>query len=148
MGVAVGMSVGINVAVAGKVTVGVSVGVDISPVPPVPAGGFRNAKNTTMAAKTISTARMPTAAGRLKVTSGMRLACTDLSAFFTTLASGRGVNSVPHTRQRVALSLKRVPHVGHIFVLFEVGAGLIGAEIIPLNVFANFLLWSPCKMLS
>jgi len=78
----------------------------------------------------------------------MRLACTDLSAFFTTLASGRAVNSVPHTRQRVALSLKRVPHVGHIFVLFEVGSGLIRAEIIPLNVFANFLLQITIKTAS
>ena len=53
------------------------------------------------------------AAGKLSVTSGMRLACTTVSAFFA-LVAAFVLSSVPHTRQRVAFSLRRVPHVGQI----------------------------------
>src|SRR5689334_14755125 len=130
-----------NVAVAGSVAVGVSVGVAVSPElsAPAPLPPDLRANNTTTAAITIITARIPTAAGSVSVISGIRLACTDRSALRTTFGSGRGENSVPHTRQRVALSLNRVPHVGQIFVLFEVLSGLIRAEIIPSNFFDHFL---------
>jgi hypothetical protein len=129
-----------NVAVDGRVAVGVSVGVGVSPELRAvwPAAPDLNAKNMITPATTMTTARMPTAAGSVSVISGMRLACTDRSAFRTTFGSGRGENSVPHTRQRVALSLRRVPQVGQIFVLFEVLSGLIRAEIIPSNFLAHF----------
>lgn len=65
----------------------------------------------------MTTTSTPTAAGKLNVTCGKRLACTDFSVFFTTLAWGCTVNSVPHTRQRTAFSLRRVPQVGQTFVL-------------------------------
>ena len=107
-------------AVAGSVAVGVSDGVGVSTTSKVPFGAFaRNEKNATDAATMITTARIPTAAGKLKVTRGMRLACTDFSTFFAALGSGLAVNSVPHTKQRVAFSLKRVPQVGQTFVLME-----------------------------
>lgn len=128
-----------SVAVAGKVTVGVSVGVGISPAAFVPPPSPRLIANRTItAAMTTTAARMPTAAGRLKVISGMRLAWIDLSTFLTAFGSGLEVNSAPHTRQRVAFSLKRVPQVGQIFVFDEVVSGFIRAEIIPLNDFINF----------
>jgi hypothetical protein len=73
----------------------------------------------------ITTVRIPSAAGKLKVTTGIRLACTDFSTFFAALGSGFAVNSVPQTRQRVAFSLKRVPQVGQIFVLVELVSRLI-----------------------
>ena len=61
------------------------------------------------------------ATGRLRVTSGMRDPCTAFSDF----AFGLGValNSLPHTTQRVAFSVRRVPHVGQSLV--EVVSGLI-----------------------
>jgi hypothetical protein len=61
----------------------------------------------------------PSAAGNPSVISGIRLACTDLSTFFAAFfcsSAGWADNSVPHTRQRVALSLKRVPQVGQTWV--------------------------------
>ena len=65
----------------------------------------------------------PNMAGRFRVISGKRLPCT------TALAGLEGLSlvasSVPHTRQRVASWLKRVPHVGHNFVDLEVISGLI-----------------------
>jgi hypothetical protein len=70
----------------------------------------------------------------------MRLARTSRSARLITLGSGRDgedevddapPNSVPHTRQRAAFSLRRVPQVGQILVFCEeVDSGLIRAEII------------------
>jgi hypothetical protein len=114
----VGTSVDVGISVAGRVAVGVSVGVAVSTVSNVPSGALaRNEKNATEAAIRTTTTRMPTAAGKLKVTTGMRLACTDFSTFLAALGSGFAVNSVPHTRQRVAFSLRRVPQVGQIFVL-------------------------------
>ena len=113
-------------AVAGNVAVGVSDGVGVIAGSKVPSGALaRNRKNTMTAATTITTATMPTAAGRLNVTTGIRLACTDFSTFFAALGSGFALNSVPHTRQRVALSLKRVPQVGQTFVLLELVSSLI-----------------------
>jgi hypothetical protein len=43
----------------------------------------------------------------------MRLACIPDSAFFDFVAAF-ALSSVPHTKQRVAFSLKRVPQVGQI----------------------------------
>lgn len=121
-----GISVAGSVAVGGWDAVGVSVGVDVSAVSNVPGGAVAIVEKYTIAAAAIiTTARIPTAAGKLKVIAGMRLACTDLSTFFAAFGSGRALNSVPQTRQRVAFSLKRVPQVGQIFVLLEVGSGLI-----------------------
>ena len=126
MGVNVGISVAGSVAVGGCVDVGVRVGVDVSAVSNVPGGALaRNNMNTILAAIMITTAMIPTAAGKLKVTAGMRLACTDFSTFFATFGSGRALNSVPQTRQRVAFSLKRVPQVGQTFVLLGEDSGLI-----------------------
>ena len=123
---AVGISVAGSVAVGDGLAVGVSVGVEVSTVVNVPSGALaRNEKNAIAAAAMITIARIPTAAGRLRLITGMRLACTDLSTFFTTFGSGRALNSVPHTRQRVAFSLRRVPQVGQTFVLLEAGSGLI-----------------------
>ena len=123
---AVGTSVGGIVAVAGRVAVGVSVGVGVSTVSNVPSRAFaRSEKNATDAAIIITTARIPIAAGKLKVTTGMRLACTDFSTFFAAFSSGFAANSVPHTRQRAAFSLKRVPQVGQTFVLVGLDSRLI-----------------------
>jgi hypothetical protein len=106
--------------------VGVSVGVGVSTGSSVPGGRpERNEKNAMDAAIMITTARIPTAAGKLKVTTGMRLACTDFSTFFAAFGSGFAVNSVPQTRQRAAFSLRRVPQVGQIFVLVELVSRLI-----------------------
>ena len=125
--VAVGISVAGRVAVGGWVAVGVSVDVAVSTESKVvPAGRrLRNEKYAMDAATIMTTASTPTAAGKLKVIAGMRLACTDLSLFLTTFGSGLALNSVPQTRQRVAFSLRRVPQVGHIFVLLVVDSGLI-----------------------
>ena len=123
---AVGMSVGGIVAVAGRVAVGVWVVVGVATVSNVPSGALaRNEKNAIDAAIMITTATIPTAAGKLNVTTGMRLACTDFSTFFAAFDSGLAVNSVPQTRQRVAFSLRRVPQVGQIFVLLELVSRLI-----------------------
>lgn len=113
----VGTCVGINVAVAGWVSVGVALGVAVSAVSKVPGGALALREKNTMAAATMTTtASAPTAAGKLMVTTGIRLACTDFSTFLAAFGSGLALNSVPHTRQRIAFSLKRVPHVGQTFV--------------------------------
>ncbi len=122
----VGTSVAGCVAVGSWVAVGVSVGVALSTLSNVPSGAIlRNEKNTIDAATMITSASTPTAAGRLKVIAGMLLACTDLSIFLADFGSGRTLNSVPHTRQRIAFSLKRVPQVGQTFVLLELVSMLI-----------------------
>ena len=136
---AVGTSVAGRVFVGGMVTVGVSEGVgDSSGVRLVPVPVPRVAKNTITEATMITTARIPIAAGRLSLISGMRLAWTDFSDFLASFCSGLAVNSVPHTRHRVAFSLRRVPQVGQTFVLLEVGSRVIRAEIIPSNDFTHF----------
>lgn len=120
--------------------VGVSEGVGVSGLSNVPTGALARTVKKTIAPTAMTTAsKMPTAAGKLSFTSGRRLACTVFSLFLTDLGLlGCAVNSVPHTRQRRALSLRRVPQVGQTFVLLEVGSGLIRAEIIPSNRNANF----------
>ena len=65
--------------------------------------------------------RSPKIAGKLSVTSGSR---------FVRISGSRSVllfwsNSVPHTRQRVALSLNRVPQTGQSFVDEGFFSGLI-----------------------
>ena len=123
---AVGISVGGRVAVGTRDAVGVEEGVGVSAVSKVPGGALaRSEKKTIAAAATMTTARMPMAAGRLRRTSGIRLACTDFSVFFTALGAGCAVNSVPHTRQRTAFSLRRVPQVGQTFVLLDVDSEAI-----------------------
>jgi hypothetical protein len=57
----------------------------------------------------------PSAAGRLSVTSGMRLACIPVSVFLD-FGAAFAVSSVPHTGHLVAFSLKRVPQVGQTLV--------------------------------
>ena len=72
---AVGTSVAGRVFVGGMVTVGETVGVgDSSGVKLVAVPPLLKAKNTTTDAIMITTARIPTAAGRLNLISGMRLA--------------------------------------------------------------------------
>jgi hypothetical protein len=62
----------------------------------------------------------PKTAGRLKVIWGRRLPWTAFDGFdgLSLVAS-----SVPHTRQRTASSLCRVPQVGHTIVDFEFFSG-------------------------
>ena len=71
----VGISVAGCVEVEGWVAVGVSVGVAVSTESNVPSGAiFRNEKNAMNATIMMTTARIPTAPGKLKVIAGMRLA--------------------------------------------------------------------------
>src|SRR5512140_3496968 len=109
--VGTGVSVGVDVMVAVAVGLPATVGV-ISCDPPRPA---LRPKYTTAAPMIRISRRAPTAAGRLSVISGMRLACMPVSTLFDFRAAF-AVNSVPHTRQRVAFSLNRVPQVGQTFV--------------------------------
>ena len=53
------------------------------------------------------------ATGRLKVIAGIRLPLT-FDGLFPLVACV--VKELPHTKQRSASSLTRVPHTGHIFV--------------------------------
>ena len=119
---AVGISVAGRVLVGGMVAVGVSVGVPV--ISGASAfGSLGTTKNVTAAAMMMTIARTPKAAGRLSRISGMRLACTDFSAFLAAFGAGCALNSVPQTRQRDAFSLKRVPQVGQTFVLLlEIGS--------------------------
>jgi hypothetical protein len=57
----------------------------------------------------------------------MRLACTAL--FLDLFVSAVDLSSLPHTRQRVAFSLKRVPQVGQSFVTAVGVSGLIEAGL-------------------
>ncbi len=111
------MSVGISVPVGVivGVLVGVNTGVGSCNFPPMPAC---RAKYTTAAPINNINTNAPRAAGRLSVISGMRPGCTATSVFFA-LVSAFAVNSVPHTRQRVAFSVKRVPQVGQTLAFCE-----------------------------
>ena len=113
MGASVGKGVMVDVGVIVAVAVGLptAVGVMIC-VPPTPT---RKPKYTTAAPTSRINTSAPSAAGRLSLTSGMRLACMPVSTFFD-FGAAFAVSSVPHTRQRVAFSLKRVPQVGQTFV--------------------------------
>ena len=115
--VAVGVSVAGKVAVAVSDGVGDSLGVGVSSVENV-CGSFGTRKNVRPTATAITTNNAPMAAGRLRVNFGMDAACTERSVFWAAaFASVLGANSVPHTRQRTAFSLRRVPQVGQTFVL-------------------------------
>ena len=113
--VSVGRAVGGRVSVAVGVIVGVSVAVPsaVGSVIVAPVSPDRRLKYTAAAPTSRMSVRAPSAAGRLNVISGMRLACMPVSAFFD-FAEAFAVISVPQTRQRVALSLRRVPQVGQI----------------------------------
>jgi hypothetical protein len=120
--VGVGWRVGVDVSVGVEVMVGVLDGVGPlvgEATEPV----ARSAIKTTTAPMMMKRARNPSAAGRESVSVGMRLPWMILTDF----VSAAGVISVPHTRQRVAVSLNRVPQVGQIFV-FEV-SGLIATAL-------------------
>src|SRR5688572_13344918 len=137
------VSVGINVWVGASVPVGVIVPVadgvtsTVDSVRVVPVRPACRLKYTAAAPINIIVTSAPNAAGRLSVISGIRLAWTFVSAFFDFVVAF-AVSSVPHTRQRVAFSLRRVPQVGHTFVFCDEGSWSIRAEIIPLNPFHPF----------
>ena len=101
--VTVGVIVGVSVAVPSAVG-----SVIVAPVSPE-----RRLKYTAAAPINRMRVSAPSAAGRLSVISGIRLACMPVSAFFD-FAAAFVVISVPQTRHRVAFSLKRVPQVGQI----------------------------------
>jgi hypothetical protein len=75
---------------------------------------LRSTKNTNTAPNPKKKASATRATGKLKVISGIRPACVILS-----IGSAKevllAVRSVLHTGQRTALTLIRVPQVGHIF---------------------------------
>ncbi len=106
---------GVRVTVGVKVTVGVSVIVAVGVVESALIGvDFLFKEKYTRAAPRIKkSAKKPSTAGKLSVISGMRDPWTDLADWALRL----DFNSLPHTRQRVALSLSLVPQVGHNFVL-------------------------------
>lgn len=121
---------GVAVSVAGSVTVavrdavGVSEGVAVSEVSLSAPRGTR--KKVSPAATRMIANNDPMAAGRLSVTCGRLAALTERSACLTALGWGCAPNSVPHTKQRTAFSLRRVPQVGHILVLLEFDSWVIG----------------------
>src|SRR5512138_353859 len=104
------VSVGVAEGVAVWVWVGMAVGLTTRFAALRPA-------YTTVAPTARNRTRRPSATGRLNVTSGMRAAWTDFSAW-RGAADGFafGLRSVPHTGQRTAVSDRRVPQVGHTWV--------------------------------
>ena len=110
--VGVKVTVGEAVGVVVEVAVGVVVGSTTLPVP-------RNTPKTIAAPIAMTTTINPNAVGRLMVTSGIRGVLTDVLVLTFSVA----VKVRPQTRQRVAVSLRRVPHVGQIFPLAEEPAG-------------------------
>ena len=133
-------------AVGASVAITVAVGVDVIVGVPLFAGFValveplvkRKITNTMTAPTTRNKAKRPSTAGRLRVISGMRLACT-VAGF---LASTVGLSSVPHTRQRVALSARRVPQVGQIFVLgVDLVTGLIQKRLYHAKKGEFFATW-------
>jgi hypothetical protein len=101
------VSVGVTVWVGVMVGLGTAVGGWIWLVP-------FSVKYNPAAPMTNKPARMANATGRLSVTSGMRAPWTAFSDFAFDL--GVALNSLPHTTQRVAFSVKRVPQVGQSLV--------------------------------
>ena len=95
------------------VTVGVCVIVGVAVDSRATAPVCCKAKYTKTAPIVRNNASNPRAAGRLTVTSGIRLPCTALDARL--LLSGLP-NSAPQTRQRSASKPTRVPQVGQSFV--------------------------------
>lgn len=108
--------VGVVVGVTVRVTVGVAVGSTTRPV-------SRRVKNTNTAPMPRKRANNIRATGKLNVISGIRLPCT---AFVFCKDFSPPVRLLPHTRQRVASSLTRVPQVGQSFVGFEGISEVIG----------------------
>ncbi len=109
------MAVSVFVAVA--VIVAVSV-VDIAGA----SGVWRKAKKTMIAPMPRNNANKPIAAGRLKDIEGILLPWTTLAAWAVFSIFAR---SAPHTRQRVASSFTRDPHVGHNLVGDVLFSGVI-----------------------
>ena len=105
----VGSLVGTAMVFVGVIVkVGVSVGVVTCPVP------CRIRKIMAAPKPRIKTIR-PKAAGRLSFNSGR---CGPSTGFDFSLFAGVATEKFrPHTRQRVAFSLRRVPHVGQTFVV-------------------------------
>ena len=120
-----GLGSGVKVNVGGasvkvKVGEGVIVTVLVGVDGMTTSGCDRNARKTRIAPIAKNTARSKIATGKLRVTSGILLVCTDLSGF-------PGLSAVPklapQTRQRFASKGTRVPQVGHILV--EVGESVL-----------------------
>jgi len=123
----VGVGWGVEVEVGGngvEVIVGVTVNVAVAVgvIGTTTSGLLRKAKKTMMAPIARKIANKPMAAGRLRVISGIRLPWMALAVF---LGIPVVLRSAPHTRQRVASSLNRVPQVGHNLVGVVVVSGLI-----------------------
>src|SRR5512143_234807 len=114
--VALGASVGscVSVGVADGVAVSVCVGMAVGLTTRFAA--LRPAY-TTVAPTARKSTKSPRATGRLRVTSGIRAAWTDFSAWRgAAVGLAFGLRSVPHTGQRTAVSDRRVPQVGHTWV--------------------------------
>lgn len=122
MGAIVGSRVGVGVLVlvGVRVMVGVAVGVVTLPVP-------WRIRKTRAAPNPRTRMTKPIAAGKLSFNSGNFGACTGLD---DTVLLFPVEKVLPQTRQRVALSLKRVPQVGHTLVLVVVCSGLIFPSIL------------------
>jgi hypothetical protein len=116
--------VAVCVTVGESVTVGLGVSVPVTGViSPITSGlplGCKIRKITT-AARVMKRAKMPKAAGKLRVISGSRLAFISLDFCFSSTES----SSVPHTRHRFAFSFNRVPQTGQSFFFEVFDSGLI-----------------------
>ena len=111
---------GVLVLVGANVIVGVAVGAATLPV------DCRIRKTRAAPSPRIRMIK-PMAAGRLNFSSGNLGPWIGLAV---TLAFCLAVNERPHTRQRVAFSLRRVPHVGHTLLVEVVDSGLIISSIL------------------
>ena len=107
--------VGVIDGVTVKVIVGVTVGSTTWP-------DRLRAKYTRPAPIARKRVKKPNTAGKVKVSSGIRLPWIGLDLPGDFILADR---SVPHTRHRAASILNRVPQVGHVFVGFEIVSGLI-----------------------
>ena len=126
MGVGLGWGVWVMVgggSVGVLLGVGVTVSVEVGVISMMASGVVFSAKYTMTAPIARKRANKPMAAGKLRVMAGMRLPWTALAGWTGFSALPR---SAPHTRQRVASSVRRVPHVGQSFVEEgDVDSGLI-----------------------
>ncbi len=128
-GVIVGMAVGTSVDVEVGVMVTVTVAVGISVGGTTRSVALKVIK-TAAAPITRKRANNPKATGRLSVIFGIVLPWT---AFLVFAVISGALNSEPQTRHLVALSPRRVPQVGQIFV-FDLSVDvLIRGKIIPLK---------------
>lgn len=126
VGVAVGVGERVMVGVKEAVGVVVAVAVGVTATTSLPAGfnarlATPGMRRTMAAPIKISNNSKPRNPGKLRVISGMRGPWTGLAG----AVGVAGVRLAPHTRQRVAFSLRRVPQFGHVFEGLVV-SGLIG----------------------